>query len=227
MATQKEFPEMLSIEVDRSQLKSSPTITNILFSNKLPDTYDRLTTLILPEIPCAERDQVLGAYLAAWNKIEAVNDSIITSLLNFEMWDAAPITTLGLNVSAFNDLISGLAEQSETEAQAETINKYLIGYKVRNTKRNRIVHGKWLCRLQIGAKEDRIPYILDHKWLRTYTPSSSVDRAKLAQSDPKAIGKFSFTIKEIQNATKEITTFVTDSRNSLKDLIVRQRSKLA
>lgn len=212
----KEKPTRISIGIDKSQLEASVTISSVYFEGEVPPECDPRSTLILPEIPCGERDRVLGAYLAKWNQIESINEFLVGQALKLQPWESAPVTTLGLNANAFQGLVNGLAEQQLTEADVQKINKYLEGYKVRNTKRNKIVHGTWTCSVKIGSNECKHPVVTCHEWLRTYTPNLASERKKLAKADLKALAKYSFSIKEIEKAIQELSQFHEDHHNIAK-----------
>lgn len=138
-----ELPTRISISIDPREMRGSASISAIHFAGTEPPNFDPRTAIVLPRISCAERDQAVGAYLAAWNKIEAKNEFLIARSLRLEMWEAAPITTLNLNANAFCDMLLGIGEQKLEKSTATLLSRYLDGYKVRNTKRNELytAHG--------------------------------------------------------------------------------------
>lgn len=53
-----------------------------------------------------------------------------------------------------------------------------------------------------------MPFVSKYEWLRIYQPSTASERKKISQGDPKAIGKFSFSVSDIIRAIKEINEFI-------------------
>lgn len=162
------------------------------------------------EVPLGERDSVIGAYVAAWDDFEALKNRVVAVSMRMEVWQAEPVIALGLNVNALYDLVTGMCGNRLDDPLMGRLTHFLEGLKVRNTKRNRIIHGYWLCRILVANDTDGSFFISSSTWLRLYVPSSQVDRKKLSMGDKAAIGKYRFTIRELKAASDELISFCRD-----------------
>lgn len=198
-----ERPEFIALGMDPKAMVAAAEVRNILFLEDMPLEEERQPdTLYLPNYPVSERDEALGCYLAAWNKIERQIVAILSQAVGQESPTGRIVFELGLNVNALTDFILRHLIGTGNNDVYEDVRRWLEQYKRANTRRNRIVHADWVCELKCGARADGKPFVASQRWLRKYNPSDVPSQVALKNNDPKARGKFIHTVEQIERATE-------------------------
>src|ERR1700733_7427140 len=102
--------------------------------------------LIVPQDPA--RHEKLGRFMEAWGALESTLEFILERLLAINLGDAAQIVPK-LGTKNTLDLLEGLALRKLVPDDAQTLINFLERVGKLNTKRNILVHGRWVLEANV------------------------------------------------------------------------------
>ena len=207
-----ERPESVRLTNNPKYALAPGIVHGMDFESALLEGHERSPNVIyLPDCPVSERDELMGKYISSLDKIESELSFIACSAMKQTTIFVNGVIALGLNINQMIDFVCSEAEERFSKEELQELQRWLARYKKLNTKRNRIIHGKWLFDADVGTKQDGTLYIARWQWIRQYVPSTKSERNALKRNDSKAVGKFMFSLQEIERAIREIETLVSDA----------------
>jgi hypothetical protein len=157
--------------------------------------------------PAEHRDATLGAFMGAWSDLEATLDILLWRLMGSSFDVARIVATSGLGIAQLKELLIALGRLSlSPEAQTE-LEKLGERLKRLNTKRNRIVHGRW-GPLVTNDRSPRGTPRATVQWIRVYAPTDpEVMRRMMRPGNQKEAAAYTFRLSTILRVAKEVTEF--------------------
>jgi hypothetical protein len=158
-----------------------------------------------PEPSEEECDRVLGAYLRAWNQIEHALEALISKLIESNPTTGHIISASISDWRTRRELIEALAAGRLRKSDKLTVSGILDKVSRANTKRNRLVHGKWTLLINVHRDKDGAKRAVVGKWVRADW-SGDFDKMREIRSNPKVRKQHEYGVQQIANLTNSTRT---------------------
>ncbi len=167
-----------------------------------------------------ECDYVLGTYIRLWGDVEGGMAELIRKLLDTDMTTSQIVIRALADMRVQREMAEELGKHRLTKNSLTFLTRILDRVKSMATKRNRMVHGKWILRLKMGKRPNPQPLTAESaKWVRIYHPSNQDDIAGLMSGrSQKLKAAYEFSPERIAQeaeAAKELAKDLNDFANSL------------
>lgn len=114
--------------------------------------------------------------MRTWGNVEVAMSETIRKLLDTDMTTSQIVIRALDNMHTQRELAAELGKHRLGNADMKTLEGLLDRVKANSTRRNRIVHGKWMLSLEMGTIPNPKPLTAKSaKWLRIYMPSQQGD----------------------------------------------------
>jgi hypothetical protein len=124
-----------------------------------------------------ECDLILGMYMRMWGNVERAVAELIRKLLDTDMTTSQVVIRALGDMRAQRELAAELGKHRLIDEDRPDLDGLLQRIKSAATKRNRLVHGKWILHLQMRKPPNPKPLTAKSaKWVRVYEP---VDREEV------------------------------------------------
>jgi len=154
------------------------------------------------------RHEKLGQFMEAWSALENTLEMFLAYLLKIDLGDAAlVIPKLGTKNGL--DLLEGLGMRKLDDASATTLINLLERVGKLNTKRNILVHGRWIFEANVVVKRGEVCLIT--QFLREVIPTDPEQAKALGNPrNQKDRVRYCFNIKRIEATTRDTDTLNRD-----------------
>jgi hypothetical protein len=140
-----------------------------------------------------------------WDQIEIRLLPLFSKMLGTHQNATLVLLQVGINQPTLRDTLEALGSFRIKEADRITLNSLLRRWNRASTKRNRLVHGRWMLNIQMieGPSGKR-----DHtkaSWQRYYpTADREITQKIFTKGDQKLRASHLFTLNEIESATSDL-----------------------
>src|ERR1700730_2897686 len=128
-----------------------------------------------------ECDLILGIYMRMWGDVESAVAEVIRKLLDTDITTAQIVIRALPDMRAQREMIAELGKHRLVDEHRANLDGLMSRVKSAATKRNRLVHGKWILHLEMGKPPNPKPLIAKpEKWVRVYEPVDRDEHLALA-----------------------------------------------
>jgi len=154
------------------------------------------------------RHDKLGLFLNAWGALESTLTMLLAKILEIRIGEAHLIfPKLGTKNAV--DLLDGLGRRKLAPADAEALTNLLERLGKMNTKRNILVHGRWVLEASVLNRKGQA--VLVTQFLRETTPTDpDVEFAASNPKNQKERVRYTFTLKRMIAAARDTDTLNID-----------------
>jgi hypothetical protein len=165
--------------------------------------------IIVPQDP--SRHEKLGRFMDAWGKLEAQLTFLLMHLTPLRLSDADLIVPkLGMRNAL--DLLDSLGRRKLDNDSAAVFTNLLERASKLNTKRNILVHGRWVLEANVIVRRGEACLAL--QFLREITPVDPTHEKAMANPrNQKERVRYSFTLKRIDAVTRDTNAITVDISN--------------
>jgi hypothetical protein len=162
----------------------------------------------------SSRHEKLGNFMEAWSALESSLDFVLQKLTGIELGDAALILSK-LGTRNALELLEGLALRKFHPDDAKRLINYLDRVSKLNSKRNILVHGRWVLEANVLLRHGEAH--LATQFLREVTPNDPEDANKMANPrNQKERVRYTFTLKRIDAASRDVDAVNKDICNFIQ-----------
>lgn len=170
-----------------------------------PDPGTRNFTMTMP--PTDPRDVALGAFMGEWSDLEGVLEVLLWRLMGSPLDVARAVFASGIGIAQLKDLLIALGRLRLKEAEQADLARLAERLKRLNTKRNRIVHARWIIVAAKGSQKSGAPKMTEH-WLRAYLPPDpEIIQRMMDPLNQKESAAYTFKLSAIFRVAKELRRF--------------------
>jgi hypothetical protein len=170
--------------------------------------------IIVPED--AIRHEKLGRFLQAWSDLESSLDFVLEKLVGIDLDDAALIMAKFGTKNAL-ELLEGMALRKLFPDDAKALINLLERVGRLNTKRNILVHGRWVLEANVLLRRGEA--YLATQFLREVIPTDPEDANKMANPrNQKERVRYTFTLKRIDATSRDADAFNKDICNFIQTM---------
>lgn len=127
-----------------------------------------------------ECDAILGTYIRRWGEVEFSLERLIWKLLETDPISAQIVFRALGDVRSQRELAIELGHHRLYKADFEALDGFMSRLKAAATKRNRIVHGRWMLHIEMGPPPNPHPLTAkSQRWMRIYDPAQRDEFEKL------------------------------------------------
>jgi hypothetical protein len=162
------------------------------------------------------RHEKLGLFMEAWSSLESSLDFVLERLTGIDLSDAILILPK-LGTKNALDLLEGLALRKLIHDDARGLINLLERVGKLNTKRNILVHGRWVLEANVLLRRGEA--YLATQFLREVIPTDPEDAKKMADPrNQKERVKYTFTLKRIDAASRDADALNRDICNFIQTM---------
>jgi hypothetical protein len=188
--------------------KSLPYPVSVFLPPTGPDLRDQIRTtgpyLDIAAPQDQTRHEKLGIFMDAWSLLEHTLEMILCHLTAVEGKDASlMVPKFGMKNAL--DLLEGLGRRKLDMESAERLEGYLARIRKLTTKRNVLIHGRWILEINLIVRRGEAHRL--SQFLREVTPDDPEDAKAMANPrNQKARVRYAFTIKRIEAVARDTDT---------------------
>lgn len=188
--------------------ESDATISKMIFQSEV-DAGAKVddTTLVIPDMPTAERDQALGMYMDIVSRLEGSIHMLFWGLLHTDLATSRILLTK-LGFRQIIELLPALGRIALKKGDQKTLASLCKRLNKCVTKRNRIVHGSWQPYITVGGEDGR-PVVKGATWQRQFTPTDPNVEAEIGK-DQKVTANYQFSIATLHQAALDTNALALD-----------------
>jgi len=117
-------------------------------------------------------DCIIGLYMRIWGDLESSMAMLIQKFLDTDMITSQIIIRALDDMRSQRELTAELGKHRLGDSNVKTLERLLDRVKAASTRRNRIVHGKWVLSIEMGKPPNPKPLVAKSaRWIRRYYPS--------------------------------------------------------
>lgn len=149
-----------------------------------------------------ERHIELGKFMDSWSELESAISNLLSKILSTDL-SHMPVLMNSLGTRGQTDVISVIGAEMFSEPSATELAKLVEQIRTNNTRRNNIVHGRWVTEVLLRL-HGATPAVV-YKIYRAYTPSN-VSEASLSREfkNAKEREKYYFSLPRIRSISESI-----------------------
>lgn len=165
-------------------------------------TEDGRPILYVKEPEGDERHIALGKFMDAWSDVERVVGTLLSHVVGTPSENIAVLMN-ALGTRGQMDVLNVLGRIGLSEAETDALTALLERLKTNNTRRNHIVHGRWMLELRAYSHNGRLITRLEQ--FRIYDVSDPAMRRALRHvENRRERSKYMFSIRRILALSKEL-----------------------
>lgn len=156
-------------------------------------------------------DATLGAYLRAWDQLDAQLRPLFSSLLGTHQNATLVLLRIGIDQPKLRNILQSISSYRLKIDDKKKLKAILRRWEKASSKRNRIVHGHWQLNITMvegsSGKHDHTK----STWVRFYPPSDPATFDLLyTKKDQKTMARHEFSLESISRAEAGIRKLAED-----------------